>query len=154
MTNIDSLADRHPTKQAPSGTVWHRACAAGNAEAIAGWVTGGALQAGGRCFGEALSPRRDLWIGYDFLKYIYIHIYLDLYLYLYIQRSNPPRHGHGSAIVLSPLPPVVSWGCGTVPLPPVVWWGCGTVPLSPCGVVGVCLYIYMYICILYIYVCV
>ena len=23
------------------------------------------------------------------------------------------------------------------PSPPVVWWGCGTVPLPPCGVVGV-----------------
>ena len=23
------------------------------------------------------------------------------------------------------------------PSPPVLWWGCGTVPLPPCGVVGV-----------------
>ena len=54
-----------------------------------------------------------------------------------VQRSNPPSgHGHGSAIVVSPMPPpVVWWGCGTVPVPPVVWWGWGTVPLLPlwCG---------------------
>ena len=55
-----------------------------------------------------------------------------------VQRSNPPPpgHGHGSAIVLSPSPPVVWWGCGTVPLPRGVVgvWYC---PPPPCGVVGV-----------------
>ena len=43
-----------------------------------------------------------------------------------VQRSNPlppPRHGRGSAIVLSPSPPVVWGGCGTVPLPPPVVLG-------------------------------
>ena len=50
-----------------------------------------------------------------------------------VQRSNPspPGHGHGSAIVLSPSPPVV-WGVWYCPPPPpVVWWGCGTVPIPP-----------------------
>ena len=42
-------------------------------------------------------------------------MYVRTYVYM-VQRSNPPspRHGHGSAIVLSPSPPVVWWGCGTV----------------------------------------
>ena len=40
-------------------------------------------------------------------------------------------------MALSPSPPVVWWGCGTVPLPP--WCGGGVVlsPSPPCGVVWV-----------------
>jgi len=57
-----------------------------------------------------------------------------------VQRSNPPppRHGHGSAIVLSPSPPVVWWVCGTVPLP-ALWCGGGVVlsPYPPCRVMRV-----------------
>ena len=32
-----------------------------------------------------------------------------------VQRANPPprQHGHRSAIVLSPSPSAVWWGCGT-----------------------------------------
>ena len=39
-----------------------------------------------------------------------------MYIYIYGPAFEPPPgHGHGSAIVLPPLPaPVVWWGCGTV----------------------------------------
>ena len=43
------------------------------------------------------------------------------------------RKGPGDP-ALSPSPPVVWWGCGTVPLPPVMWWGCGM--LGMYGVYG------------------
>ena len=42
--------------------------------------------------------------------YIYIHIYGPAF-----QPPSAPRHGHGSAIVLSPSPPVVWWGCALRP---------------------------------------
>ena len=82
-----------------------------------------------------------------------------------VQRSNPspPGHGHGSAIVLCPSRPcgvVGVWYCplpslrcvgGVVlsPLPPVVWWGCGTAHIYI--YIYVCICIYMYI---YIYICI
>ena len=47
---------------------------------------------------------------------LYVYAYICIYVNM-VQRSNPPLppcHGHGSAIVLSPSPPVVWWGCGTV----------------------------------------
>ena len=63
-----------------------------------------------------------------------------IYIYM-VQRSNPPppRHGHGSAIVLSPSPSGVMgvWYCPPRPL----WCGGGVV---------IYIYIYMYT---YMYVC-
>ena len=46
--------------------------------------------------------------------YIYLYIYISIYIYRYIrlQRSNPPGHRHGSAIVLSPSPCGVAGACG------------------------------------------
>ena len=85
-----------------------------------------------------------------------------LLIYIYMaQRSNPPRHGHGSAVVLSPSPPcgvVGVWYCP--PPPPVVWWGRGTaciyIYIRVCEYMCICVYIYIYIrvCVnICVYVC-
>ena len=84
-----------------------------------------------------------------------------------VQRSDPifsPGHRHGSAIVLSPSPPVVWWGCGAIPLPRcgVVGVWCYPPPPLWCGVCvcvcgaggcGVCMTIYIYTYVyIYIYI--
>ena len=68
------------------------------------------------------------------------YVCVCIYIYIWHSVPTPSGHGHVSAIVLSPFPPVVWWGCGTVPLP--LWCGRGVVlsPLPPCSV---CMTIYM-----------
>ena len=76
------------------------------------------------------------YVGHGLIKQICVCVFI----YIWHSVPTPSGHGHVSAIVLSPFPPVVWWGCGTVPLP--LWCGRGVVlsPLPPCSV---CMTIYM-----------
>ena len=65
-----------------------------------------------------------------------------------VQRSNPPDHGHGSAIVLSPLPHTLWCGGGVVLSPSLPCGVVGGVWCRVCGAAGgcsVCMTIYIYI---------
>ena len=101
-------------------------------------------------FRRSKAASGHIHLAYSPLIFYQYTIHKYIYIWSSVPTPLPPSRGHGWAMVLSPSPPVVWWGCGTACIYIYIMYVCMYVGRYVCMCMCICMYACMHACM---YVC-